>query len=288
MSRRSARHALLWVFSTALVAVLAVVAGLWAMNFFTARPVALSVGCSASTDAGTFRLAPDQTANASLISSVALRRNLPPRAVTIALAVAMQESKIRNITYGDLDSVGLFQQRPSQGWGTKEQILNPEYAINAFYNALLKVPNYQSMAVTDAGQAVQRSAFPLAYGQHEPMARAFASALTGNSTGNLSCTLNPPSAAGTPADVEAALRQNFGSITVQSTPTGVRISSSGSYAWAMAQWAVANAQSLNLSQVSFAGENWICGNNDGATNRGWVSGGVPSDTEVIITVQKPS
>ena len=74
-----------------------------------------------------------------MITAIAIRRGLPPRAATIAIATAIQESKVRNITYGDRDSLGLFQQRPSQGWGTPEQILNPEYSTNKFYDALVKV-----------------------------------------------------------------------------------------------------------------------------------------------------
>ena len=75
-----------------------------------------------------YSLSTDQAANAATITAVAVRRELPPRAVTIALATALQESKLNNVEYGDRDSVGLFQQRPSQGWGTAGQILDPRYA----------------------------------------------------------------------------------------------------------------------------------------------------------------
>ena len=119
-----------------------------------------------------------------------MRRELPPRAASIALATAMQESKLRNLEHGDRDSLGLFQQRPSQGWGTQEQILNPVYAINAFYDALDQVDGYQTMAITEAAQAVQRSAYPDAYAEHEADARALASALTGETTGGaFSCVV---------------------------------------------------------------------------------------------------
>ena len=106
---------------------------------------------------------------------------MPARAATIALATAYQESKIYNLEHGDRDSLGLFQQRPSQGWGTREQILDPYYATNAFYDALAKVDGYESMRITEAAQEVQRSGFPEAYADHEADARVLASALTGHS-----------------------------------------------------------------------------------------------------------
>lgn len=123
----------------------------------------------------------EQAENATLIAAIGVERGLPARAVSIALATAYQESKIVNIDYGDRDSLGLFQQRPSQGWGTEEQVLDPVYATNAFYDALEQVEGYEDMEITVAAQQVQRSAFPDAYADHEADARALASALTGHS-----------------------------------------------------------------------------------------------------------
>src|SRR5665811_361774 len=113
----------------------------------------------------------------------ALQRALPARALTIAIATGLQESKLRNLTQGDRDSVGIFQQRPSQGWGTVEQIMDPLFATTAFYDALVKVDGYQDLPITEAAQAVQRSGFPEAYGEHEAAARAWASAMYGYSAG---------------------------------------------------------------------------------------------------------
>src|SRR6478735_956092 len=112
---------------------------------------------------------------------------MPARAATIALATAYQESKLYNIDYGDRDSLGLFQQRPSQGWGSRAQLLDPLYATNAFYDGLAKVDGYEDMRITAAAQHVQRSAFPEAYADHEPDARVLASALSGNSPRAFSC-----------------------------------------------------------------------------------------------------
>lgn len=143
--------------------------------------------CTATVEGRTVTLNPEQAENAALISAVAVGRGLPARAATIALATAYQESKLYNLDSGDRDSAGLFQQRPSQGWGTHAQVTNPYYATNAFYNALQKIPGYQEMRVTEAAQEVQRSGFPEAYAGHEADARVLASALTGYSRHAFSC-----------------------------------------------------------------------------------------------------
>jgi len=83
----------------------------------------LVVRCAALLDGTSWYLDPEQSGNAALLGGIAEARGLPARAVTIAIATALQESKLANITYGDRDSLGLFQQRPSQGWGTEEQVL---------------------------------------------------------------------------------------------------------------------------------------------------------------------
>jgi hypothetical protein len=126
----------------------------------------------------------EQLANARTIAQVAWDRGLPERAVVIALATAMQESRLRNLDHGDRDSLGLFQQRPSQGWGTPEQVQDPVYAAGKFYDHLVQVPNWQKMRLTDAAQSVQRSAYGEYYQQHEGMAVELAGALA---HGDLSC-----------------------------------------------------------------------------------------------------
>jgi hypothetical protein len=149
--------------------------------------------CIASVKDHTVRLEPEQAIHAATIAAVAERRGLPARAVTIALATAYQESGLYNIDYGDRDSLGLFQQRPSQGWGTPAQVQDPVYAAGAFYDELITIGDYRDLEITDAAQRVQRSAFPDAYAQHEDNARVLASALSGNSPGALSCTFRPAS-----------------------------------------------------------------------------------------------
>jgi len=90
----------------------------------------------------------------------------------IAIMTAMQESGLVNLDHGDRDSVGLFQQRPSQGWGTKSQCMDPTYAAKKFFSVLFNVPNHDKMPKAKACQAVQRSAYPDAYAKHEPAATA--------------------------------------------------------------------------------------------------------------------
>ncbi|TYP86793.1 hypothetical protein BD833_10878 [Blastococcus xanthinilyticus] len=122
-------------------------------------------------------LTADQMANAATIAEVGRSRGLPERAVVIALATAMQESTLRNLDYGDRDSLGLFQQRPSQGWGTPEQVQDPVYAAGTFYDHLVQVPGWETGELTLVADAVQRSAFPLAYGKWSSFAEELAATL---------------------------------------------------------------------------------------------------------------
>lgn len=124
-----------------------------------------------------YGVGPAQVENAKAIAKVALDRGLPNHAVTVALATAMQESTLLNLNYGDRDSLGLFQQRPSMGWGTPDQVMDPYYAAGKFYDGLVGVWGWESMRVTDAAQLVQRSAFPEAYQQWVPLATDLAAAV---------------------------------------------------------------------------------------------------------------
>lgn len=96
----------------------------------------------------------------------------------MALATALQESRLRNLDYGDRDSLGLFQQRPSMGWGTPDQIRDPVYSSTKFYEGLLGTAGWQQMTITQAAQAVQKSGYPDAYAQWEPLSRALQKAIT--------------------------------------------------------------------------------------------------------------
>ncbi|MBE1468214.1 cell wall-associated NlpC family hydrolase [Kibdelosporangium phytohabitans] len=134
---------------------------------------------SGDTSASVAGYGKEQLANAATIVGVGQRMNVPEHGLVVALAAAMQESTLNNVDYGDRDSLGLFQQRPSQGWGTPAQIMNPTYAATQFYQHLLAVPGWQRMSVNDAAQAVQRSGTPTAYAKHENAARAVLAAVHG-------------------------------------------------------------------------------------------------------------
>jgi hypothetical protein len=112
-----------------------------------------------SGEGTSYGMSPDQAANAATIAAVGTGKGLPERAVTIGLATAMQESALRNLDHGDRDSLGLFQQRPSQGWGTPEQIMDPVYSAGIFYDRLAKVRGYSRLPLTVAAQKVQLSGF---------------------------------------------------------------------------------------------------------------------------------
>jgi hypothetical protein len=231
--------------------------------------------CSATVSGTTVQLTPEQMGNAATIAGIAQRRGLPARAATIGIATAMQESKLVNVRYGDRDSLGLFQQRPSQGWGTAEQVQDPVYATNAFYDVLVKVEGYRSLPITKAAQKVQRSAFPDAYGQHEPEARVLASALAGYSPAALTCTLDAdrgPAGVRGLRGLRTALEHEQGRV-MQSPPArgpGLRLSppaKAGSAReqdaaarsradWSLAQWAVGQADRLGIARVYADGRLW--------------------------------
>lgn len=264
---------------------------------------------ASSTASTTVTTAPDvflsavQVQHASTINAVGLRRGLPERARVIAIATAWQESGLRNLPGGDRDSVGLFQQRPSQGWGTAAQIIDPVYAAGAFYDALLKVTGWPSMSLTKAAQQVQYSAFPDAYAKWEPSATSLARALGGADPVRLSCRAGaqPPTAAaptrkpvaGTAAATPGlsallgAAQAELGGISVASISAGgqtavVSVSVSGTLApaaqaRALAAWAVAHGASFSVSAVAVQGRRW--------TDHAWVVGAAPgAASQISITV----
>lgn len=227
----------------------------------------------------------EQARWSSLIAAISQRRGLPPRATTIAIATAFQESKIHNIDFGDRDSVGLFQQRTSQGWGTIEEISDPHYSIGRFYDALVKVKGYESMEITDAAQRVQRSAFPGAYAQHEDYARALASALRGYSPAKFTCQINPKGS-GTIVRVTNDVKKAFGGIPVATRGDRASYELAGKASdvrargWALAHYLVGNASRLRITDVSFGNRQWSAEDSD----KGWTArSGIDSDTVRVST-----
>jgi hypothetical protein len=152
----------------------------------------LDCALTGDTPAGVAGYGKAQLVNAATIVAVGRQTNVLEHGLVVALAAAMQESTLNNIDHGDRDSLGLFQQRPSQGWGTPAQIMNPTYAATKFYPHLLSVPGWQNMSVNDAVQAVQRSGTPNAYAKHENAARAVLAAVHG-----AQCTTSDTTVVGT-------------------------------------------------------------------------------------------
>ncbi len=143
--------------------------------------------CYVDMDGERLMLTHEQAANAAVIVAASFKADLPERAAIVALATAWQESGLRNLDYGDRDSLGLFQQRPSYGWGTEAELMDPWYASAAFYEELVKFEDWESVDINDMAQQVQRSGFPDAYRKHEANAIALAGALRGSRPATLAC-----------------------------------------------------------------------------------------------------
>ncbi|MER7696740.1 MULTISPECIES: C40 family peptidase [Streptomyces] len=175
----------------------------------------------------------DQVPNAKTIQATGVAMNIPARGQVVALATALQESGLRNLTYGDRDSLGLFQQRPSQGWGTANEILDPVHSSTKFYEGLRKVSGWQSLSVTQAAQAVQRSGFPEAYAKWEPLATALQKAIEPllSKAGGAAPSPSPSGSADTGPPVSSTAGgctaggdgTDFGTIPAGAVPTGYKI-----------------------------------------------------------------
>jgi len=161
-----------------------------------------------------------QMRNAAIIISTGAKLKMPPRAWVIAVATAMQESRLTDLgnlgANNDHDSLGLFQQRPSAGWGTPTQVQDPVYASTKFYDKLKQVHGWQTMPLTDAAQAVQRSAYPDAYAKHEPVATQIVNLLAhgaamavGNSTTMTCAAAGQTAASGWTIPVKATIGSGF-------------------------------------------------------------------------------
>jgi hypothetical protein len=301
---------------TTLLLCLVVVAGVGVLFYRGVGPFPDPQGCHADVGGVRVDLSLEQAENAAVISAVAVRRGLPARAVSIALATAFQESKLRNLDHGDRDSLGIFQQRPSQGWGTEAQVLDPYYAANRFYDELQKVDGYREMRITEAAQKVQRSGFPEAYEDHADDAKALASALTGYSKARFSCTVHQGSSPATQKPgrngltpraetVRADLEKAFGKQSLGGfAPGGVRsghMKGSAHYdgravdvffrpvsaenkrrGWAMASYLVAQAARLDIDHVIFDGRIWSRGARSEQGWRRYDPGDGPGDRAVLL------
>jgi hypothetical protein len=224
--------------------------------------------CQAGTGDAAIPLATGQAGIAATIAGIAARHRLPRRAVTIALAAALQESQLENLDYGDRDSVGVFQQRPSQGWGTTAELEDPVYATTKFFAALVKIRGYAKMPVDQAAQAVQHSADGYAYEQWAGIAAQLTGYFTGSPPGGVYCWYTP----GARPDLAGALKQltqTFGpagqdevvaaisterSAKKKKKDAVVRVQQDGG--WTVAAWLVAHAQQYGISQIRYASYVW--------------------------------
>ncbi|MEU8242168.1 hypothetical protein AB0C07_28275 [Actinoplanes missouriensis] len=261
----------MWVRKKPIVGGIALLALLGALGVFVVlRNVVTSIKlpqlgpeCTVRAD-GEVTLDAVQMANAATIAAVGVRRGMPEQAVIVALATAFQESKLENLDDGDRDSVGLFQQRPSQGWGTFEEIKDPRYAAGKFYSALKKVKGWEEMRVTDAAQKVQRSAYPEAYQKWADESRVLAAALTGRATGAVECRYTgTPAVRGAEAATAllASLKLDWGkklpNKSAATDTAGVIVDvASADTGWRFAHWLVSHAAVSGLERVRFDDLEW--------------------------------
>ncbi len=245
--------------------------GLWDRyndRFFPSGTCTVTVGDRSDTKTA------EQTNNIALIVAGSIRHGLPARAATIGVATAIQESSLRNIDYGDRDSVGLFQQRTSQGWGSVEEIMDPHYSTDKFYNALKQVDGWQDMEVTVAAQRVQRSGFPNAYADHEQEGRLWASALTGHG-GNVTCDIGDPGTNSARA-LSDRIAADFGAgmfdVQVADVNAGFTVLSGTSpdptRESALQQWAVAVAGVEQVVASAHGKHSWVRDNHEPPTGSG--------------------
>jgi hypothetical protein len=220
-------------------------------------------GCQAGTGANAVSVDPDQAPVAATIAGVAARMGLSNRALAIAYATALQESKLTNLTYGDRDSVGVFQQRPSEGWGTTAQLEDPQYASTAFFKALVKVPDYLKIPEYQAAQDVQHSAEGSAYEQWQTTAEQLAAAYTATPHA-VTCWYQPAAKAkpqtGT---VSARMTQVFGPASrealltsVTATSTAMKVDVTATQGWTVANWLMSHASMYGLTRISYDGWQW--------------------------------
>ncbi len=258
--------------------VLTVVAALVALVGYAVRVLLDSPRSTiaAQCSFGAYTLDTDQVATASTMVGVVITRGLPERAAVLVLAAAMQESKLTNLASGDgdRDSVGVLQQRPSQGWGTVAELSDLHYATGAFLDALLKHSDWQSEPLATAIQAVQISADGSAYAPHEPEAQALADALTGATPAALSCQFPTPTTVASSSRVAAAISAD---LPINAPTTAGRSVTVPGASWPTAAWFVAHADQLGIESVDYDQRQWT-------RTKGWRADPKASGAAVVATL----
>jgi hypothetical protein len=253
---------------------------LWrsAQNHFTATQCTI----------GDYELDTDQASVAAeMVGAVSryttkAKKHLPERAAVLALAAGLQESKLRNLASGDgdRDSVGVLQQRPSQGWGGGDpaRLNDVTEATREFLDALVTHKGWQHDNLAHAIQAVQISADGSAYAQHEVEAQALADALQGHRPAGISCTFDKPTVVASTTKVVTLLRAQVPVTTPTATGLVIRVPGA---AWQAAAWFIANADRLGIDSVAYAGKRW-------SRSDGWQSASSAVKTAVVATMAKIS
>jgi hypothetical protein len=242
------------VTATAVVAIAAVFVVMVVVVWRVVNRTQAQDGCTFgdySTDNG-------QASTAATMVGVVSTRGLPERAAVLVLAAGLQESKLRNIPdgQGDRDSIGVLQQRPSQGWGTPAQLADVRYATGAFLDKLIKVRSWRTRDLATVVQAVQISADASAYAQHEPQAQAMADALTGTTPRGITCAFPKPTATTALAALSTRLARELPVKRPSVAAKTITVSGAG---WKTAAWFVANAQRSGLVTVDYDGWRWTRG-----------------------------
>ncbi len=221
------------------------------------------------------RITHEQAVNSSIIVAESFNKGLPEQAAIVALATAWQESGLRNLDHGDRDSLGLFQQRPSYGWGTEAQLQDPWYSSGRFYEEIVKFDNWETTDVNDMAQKVQRSGHPEAYRKHEANARALAGALRGTRPGTLACQVRWEAGADT-ATLFKVLQAVPG-VTVEHSSGQFVVKDGDSTArWAAAQLTVANAPGAGIKRITHEDKEWR------PDARAWSNNRMPLDDSGVV------
>ncbi len=218
---------------------------------------------------------------ATMVGAVtSYRPALPERAAVLALAAGLQESKLTNLppNAGDRDSVGVLQQRPSQGWGSppgNATSLNDVFeATTEFLNHLVKVRDWRHLPLAEAVQAVQISADGSAYAPHKQEAQALADALQGHRAKGITCSFAKPTKVAAPSRVAELVGRDLPINSPAVTAKTVRVPGAG---WQTAAWFVANADRLGIEQVDYDGARW-------SRTGGWSSDPAATKAAVVATM----
>lgn len=275
----------------AVVLVLGITSGVigvaWLREQRQIPPLWFEPRCVATGSSGSVVLTLEQARLTAIVVGMGVRHQVGVHGATIAMATVFQESGIRNLDHGDRDSLGLFQQRPSQDWGTPQQIMDPWYSSGRFYDALVQVPGWQTGDVNDTAQAVQRSGHPEAYRKHERNARILAEAFMGESLDAVSC-FDERREAGQADALAGQLTRTFGNPVTQGDHSLEISPQDPAGARAVAAYAIANAGPLGVASVETGGRTWTASQialpawrAEGSVPAGTNPTSVPAGTTVI-------